>query len=143
MLRLFGTPLPVAYAGQAVAAVLALIAVAWVWRSRAPQSGKNAVLVTATLFVSPYVMVYDLVMTAFVPIWLLSDLRHFGDRRIGVLACVLLAVAPVLTEFGVLVFGLGLGSLALLPAAVVAVRRSLAAIPPVAATPRAISAAAP
>jgi hypothetical protein len=39
----------------------------------------------------------------------------------------LLALAPILHFFGVLVFGVGLGVLALLPAAVVAVRRGLIA----------------
>lgn len=59
-LRLWGAPLSVAYAAQALAALAAAWTVWRVWRSPAAYALKAAVLATAALLATPYAMDYDL-----------------------------------------------------------------------------------
>jgi Glycosyltransferase family 87 len=69
--RLLGSPLPVAYTLQAVVALGAAAAVAWVWRR--PTGGldmKSAVLMAATPLSTPFIFDYDLMLLAPAIAWL-------------------------------------------------------------------------
>lgn len=75
-LRLVGAALPVAYAGQAAAALAAaaLLAV-FAWRRpRSPALGP--LLVAASLLPSPYLLDYDLTLAAIPLAWLLAEARR-------------------------------------------------------------------
>jgi hypothetical protein len=68
---------------QALFAVLALAAVAWTFRRPRDPLVSYAVLVTATLAATPYLMSYDLAVVS----WLILALAHAGkvgdaDRRL-------------------------------------------------------------
>jgi hypothetical protein len=115
-------PVSVAYAVQAVAAIAALLAVVLAWRSSAPQTAKNAVLVMAVFYATPYVQAYDMVVTTLVPLWLVAQGTGAGVRPTTVwLASLPLIVAPVLSPFLSKISGFGVGCLLLAPAMVVAV----------------------
>ena len=86
MMRLINAPLPLAYTMHALMAVAATVAVWKVWRSDVSDELKGAVLMTATLLVSPYLMEYDLAWLGFPIAWgvqagLRSGWMH-GDREI-------------------------------------------------------------
>jgi alpha-1,2-mannosyltransferase len=59
--RLCGGSLTLAYAAQAVIAIAALGACAWIWRCPVHYRLKAAALLVATLLVTPYVLDYDLI----------------------------------------------------------------------------------
>ena len=70
--RRLGAGVPLAYAVQLAVAVAAAGIVAAVWYRTAPQPAKNALLVLGTCLATPYLQDYDLVVGAFVAIWLTS-----------------------------------------------------------------------
>ncbi len=109
--------LPIAYAAQTIAALIALCVVARSWTLTAPQPTKNAVLIMGTFFATPYVQVYDLVVTALVPLWLLQTLLPDDPRRApAFLAFIPLMLAPLCTPVVARLLGVGIGFLLLLPA---------------------------
>jgi hypothetical protein len=59
--RLWAGPLPLAYGLQGLVTFGALAACVWAWRSGAADRLKGAVLLTAALMSSPYVLDYDLI----------------------------------------------------------------------------------
>ena len=61
-LRLWGTPLGVAYGVQALVGLGSIAACIWLWRSSADFRLKGAALLTGALLSSPYVLDYDLVV---------------------------------------------------------------------------------
>ncbi|HEY1149740.1 MAG TPA: hypothetical protein VGF27_14260, partial [Pseudoduganella sp.] len=79
-----------AYALHAAAAVAAALVTWQVWRRGAPQPMKNAALMCATFFVSPYVFDYDLAWLAFPLAWLAREALRYGwlpwERPVMVLA---------------------------------------------------------
>lgn len=121
---------PLAYAVQGVAAAVALVLLFRVWRRDAAPPLCNTVLVMAMLFVTPYLQVYDLVVTAFVPVWLLGALAKDDPRRhTVVLAAAPMLIAPLAGPALATATGFGFGVLLLLPMAVVAARIALSAGP--------------
>jgi hypothetical protein len=112
--RLAGMPVDAAYALHAVAAVAAALVTWRIWRRGAPQPMKNAALMCATFFVSPYVFDYDLAWLAFPLAWLAVAALRDGwlpwERPVMVLAwatpalmMVTGAIAPV--QIGPFVLG--------------------------------------
>jgi hypothetical protein len=63
-LRALGAPLDIAYAGQAVVALLSALGVFLLWRSKARDALKAAGLIVASLLATPYVMDYDFMALA-------------------------------------------------------------------------------
>jgi len=98
MARMFGAGLPAAYAAQACSAVLALLAVAVVWRTRSALELKAATLVVAMFLATPYDQDYDMVVLPFVAAWLARDALVGGDFRAWekTVLCLLLA-QPIMT----------------------------------------------
>jgi hypothetical protein len=113
-LRLLGGPIPLAYAGQAVAALVAAAAVIWTWRRPAPLPVKAAVLVSATLLASPYSFDYDLTLLGLVVAWLGWIGVQTGFRSGEKPALLLAWLSPALATPIAAVSGLQLGPVLLL-----------------------------
>jgi hypothetical protein len=73
--RLLGVPAGGAYAAQAVAALGAAGAVAFVWWRGAALPLRAAVLLLGTLLALPVLLLYDLMLLAVAGAWLLADMR--------------------------------------------------------------------
>jgi hypothetical protein len=69
--RMLGGGIETAYALHAAISVLVTLAVVWVWRRPVGMPLKGAILVTATIMTTPYVLDYDLILLA-IPIGLLA-----------------------------------------------------------------------
>jgi len=62
--RMWGAPIPLAYALQGVATVALAAALAWLWRSAASYPLKAAALCLATILATPYSFDYDMMLLA-------------------------------------------------------------------------------
>jgi hypothetical protein len=60
--RLWHGPVALAYAAQAVVALLVVAAVVWIWRGAVPFALQAAALLAGSLLVSPYTLDYDFVV---------------------------------------------------------------------------------
>jgi hypothetical protein len=60
--RLWGAPVWLAYAVQALVAAATLAAVVWAWRSDAALALKAALLLTGAMLATPYVVDYDFIL---------------------------------------------------------------------------------
>jgi hypothetical protein len=100
MLRLLGASVEWAYAGGAVVALAAAVAVWLVWRRTESVRLRGAVLMTATFLAIPHVHDYDLAWLAFPIAWFaLYGLEHGwrrGDREVLVAAWLLPALSTAL-----------------------------------------------
>lgn len=72
--RMWGAPVPVAYAAQGVVTLGVAIAVVRVWRGGASFADKAAVLLIGTLLATPYSLDYDLVLLAPALAFLAADI---------------------------------------------------------------------
>ena len=123
--RRLGAPVDVAYALQALAGVIALIAVALVWwRKETPLAVKNAVLLAGTCLATPYLQDYDLVFGALIVAWLWQAPVAADERALPVAAGLLL-ILPLLAAALAHMTGLALGPLFIAPIFVIAVRMGL------------------
>lgn len=123
--RRLGAPVNVAYAIQAATGVIALVAVALVWRRReTPLAVKNAVLLAGTCLATPYLQDYDLVFGALIAAWLWHAPVPADARALPVAAALLL-ILPLLAAALAHMTGLALGPLFIAPVFVVAVRMGL------------------
>jgi len=78
--RRLGADVQTAYAVQAVFAVVAAIVVARSWQRGDAAPVRNALVVMGTCLVTPYLQDYDLVMSAFVAVWL----KQAGEKQSSV-----------------------------------------------------------
>jgi hypothetical protein len=62
--RMWGAPIPLAYAVQGLTIVAIGAAIAWLWRSAAPYPLKAAALCLATILATPYSFDYDMMVLA-------------------------------------------------------------------------------
>jgi hypothetical protein len=60
--RLWGAPVTLAYAAQAVVTLAAAVCLVWLWRGKASLETKSAGLIAAALLSTPYALDYDLVL---------------------------------------------------------------------------------
>jgi hypothetical protein len=126
MARRLGADVPVAHAVQAISAVVACIAVAVVWFRDMPADLRNAVLVLATFLATPYLQDYDLVLGAFVVVWMWQQpVSAYPSERALQFACLLVLLLPFVASLLAKSTGLAFGPLFLLPAFVLALRASL------------------
>ena len=125
--RRLGAPVDLAYVLQALAGLVALVAVALVWwRRDAPAGARYAVLVTGTCLATPYLQDYDLVFGALAVAWLWhAPVRGF--ERALPLSSGLLLVLPLVAAALAHVTGLAFGPLFIAPLFVVAVCMGLGA----------------
>lgn len=122
-LRLWGAPLPAAYAAQALLAAAAAVAVGlFAWR-RPDSPALGPVLIAASLVASPYLLDYDLVLAAVPLAWLLADSQAGGFQR-GDKAVMLAAyLLPLVSRLLALNAGLALGPFVLAALFAVTLRR--------------------
>ena len=126
--RRLGAPVEAAYAMQAIAGLLACVAVAWVWLREARANIRNAVLLLGTCLATPYLQDYDLVFGVVVVAWLWQQpVETLASERALQIASALLLVLPLSAAALGQLTGLAFGPLFVLPLFVVAVRMSLRA----------------
>jgi len=112
-LRLLGASLPAAYLAH-ISVACAAVALVWrAWRNGADARLRNAILMTATFFASPYVYDYDLVWLAFPVAWYVSYAREHGWRRLDREILVSVWLLPIAVANLLLVFPLPVGPLVL------------------------------
>jgi hypothetical protein len=75
--RMWGAPIPLAYAIQGAVTVALAVALAWLWRSSAAFALKAAALCLATILATPYSLDYDMMVLAPAIAFLAAD----GFRR--------------------------------------------------------------
>ena len=75
MVSRLGAGLTTAYAAQMMAATLAAALVAYAWFKDAPAPTRNAAVMIGVLLATPYLQDYDLVLGAFVVVWLATSTR--------------------------------------------------------------------
>jgi len=114
--RMVGAPVIVAYALQGIAAIAAITATIWAWRSKVPYALQCAVLCLATPLVTPYILDYDLVLLALPIAWIALEGRTRGFLPYEKTTLFLLWILPLVSRevgslmnvpLGPLVIGLG------------------------------------
>lgn len=78
--RVLGGSVPLAYAAQALAALLAAGIVGWLWATDKPPALRFAGLATGMPLAAPVVLFYDLMPLAIAIAWLLVEIRRTGAR---------------------------------------------------------------
>jgi hypothetical protein len=106
---------PIAYAVQAASALIAAAVVAIAWYRDAPAPLRNSALMLGTMLATPYLQDYDLVMSAFVAVWLYGAANHEGKSR-TMLAIALLLVLPCVAGSVGKLTGFSIGPLLIVPA---------------------------
>lgn len=114
--RRLGGGVGVSYLLQAVFAVAAALVVGWSWLRDVPAHVRNALVVVGTCLATPYLQDYDLVVGAFVAVWLKNAQQQsqIAGRWFDASAALVLLlpiVAPSLAKFS----GLDFGPLFLIP----------------------------
>jgi alpha-1,2-mannosyltransferase len=96
--RMWGAPVPWAYAAQGAATVALGAALAWLWRSAAPYPLKAAALCLAAILATPYSFDYDMMVLAPAMAFLAVDgfVRGFGPWEKTLLAA--LWLTPLLAR---------------------------------------------
>ena len=122
--RMWGAPVPLAYALQGATIVTLGAALAWLWRSTASYPLKAAALCLATILATPYSFDYDMMVLAPAIAWLAVDglERGFGPWEKTALAA--LWLAPLLARSIAHLSLVPLGVPAMLTAFVLILRRS-------------------
>jgi arabinofuranan 3-O-arabinosyltransferase len=96
--RRLGAGVEAAYALQAVSAVIAAACVIRSWLRDDPPHLRNAMVVVGTFLATPYLQDYDLVVGAFVVIWLLAEARHAPARLQPIRAAIMaILTLPLIT----------------------------------------------
>jgi hypothetical protein len=115
-----GAGLTAAYAAQMIAAGLAAALVAYAWFKDAPAPARNAAVMIGVLLATPYLMDYDLVLGAFIAVWLTQLAPEAKPKaRLAGAAIVLM---PLLASPLAKVTGLAVGPLFVAPALLLTVR---------------------
>jgi hypothetical protein len=103
--RRLGADVGIAYAVQAVCGLVAAGVVVWAWSRDLPASARNALTVLATFAATPYLQDYDLVVGAFVAVWVIGIANALSLRAAFVTAALVLSAplvaAPLAIATGV------------------------------------------
>ncbi len=95
LVRLAGGGLDAAWAAQLATAIPVTVAVGGLWWSSAPADLKAAALAAGTVLVTPYVLVYDLVILVVAVAFLARSGLSPGERAAAVTAALLLLAGPL------------------------------------------------
>ena len=122
--RMWGAPIPLAYALQGALTVALGAAIVWLWRSAAPHALKAAALCLATILATPYSFDYDMMVLAPAIAFLAVDglARGFGPWEKTALAA--LWLVPLVARSVAQVSLIPLGVPAMLAMFVVILRRA-------------------
>ena len=97
LMRLLGGSTDIAWTAQLLVATPVVALVGWLWRSSAPLDLKAAALAAGTALVTPYVLIYDLVILV-VPIAFLARSGLSKAETLAVAAAGILLFARALTD---------------------------------------------
>jgi hypothetical protein len=126
--RVLGAPVPIAYAAQGLIGVLAItLAVFTVRKSRADAFNTAVVMAAATPLISPFLLVYDLAITAIPLSWLVVQGAQTGFRHWEKIVALLVFVLPFLSRTLTVTFNVPLAPLILILILAVVLRRLLTA----------------
>jgi hypothetical protein len=126
--RPLGASVETAYIIQAVCGLAACAAAVAVWFKETPAGIRNAVLLLATCFATPYLQDYDLVFGALVVAWLWQQpLELYPSERALQISSALFLVLPLVAAGLAHLTHLTYGPLFILPLFVLAVRAAFAA----------------
>jgi hypothetical protein len=107
-----------------IAGTLAAALVAYAWLKDAPAPARNAAVMIGVLLATPYLMDYDLVLGAFIAVWLTQlDPDAKGETRLAGASILLM---PLLASPLAKVTGLAFGPLFVAPALMLIARALLA-----------------
>lgn len=121
--RNLGADVPAAYAVQAAVALAAAAIVALAWLRDVSAPARYVLLVLGTFLATPYLQDYDMVVGAFVVVWLTASSEAASHLRHPVLiACALILIVPLFAAMLANTTGLALGALFMIPAFVLEVR---------------------
>jgi len=130
--RRLGVGVPAAYGVQAVIGLAVAAVVALMWHRDVAAPAKNALLVVGTFLATPYLQDYDLVVGAFVALWL-AELYPEGMARPALLAAGLILLAPLAASPLANLTGYEFGPLLIAPVFVIVLRAALPRAPALAA----------
>ena len=108
--RLLGGSVATAYAVHAAVALLVLVAMMMTLRKDPEPAAAGALMVAATLLVSPFVLDYDLLLLALPLVWLFSQAMQTGFRPGEKLICALAFVLPLIARTIALATNVPLGT---------------------------------
>ena len=115
-----GLGLTAAYAAQIAAALIAAALVALAWFKDAPAPVRNAAVLIGVLLATPYLQDYDLVLGAFIVVWLRCTTPRRNPRRKSPARLILLL--PLLASPLAKLTGFAFGPLFVIPALIVTAR---------------------
>jgi hypothetical protein len=116
MVRHFGFSVEASYIAQAVSALIAAAVVARSWWCDDPMEIRYGLLVLGTCLVTPYLQDYDLVVGAFVAVWLLAlQRRRLMSRSVTQLAMAAILLWPLVNGAVGKATGFALGPLVIVP----------------------------
>ena len=124
--RLLGADVLSAYVAQAAVGLVAAGVVALAWFRDAPAPIRYALLVLGTFLATPYLLDYDMVVGAFVAVWLTrpENVVHHSQRTV-LITVGLVLIAPLFAALLTNTTGFALGPLFVIPAFVLAARAAL------------------
>ncbi len=125
-MRLFGGSVQWAYAAQAIAFVAAAFAVLSMWRSNAAFALKAATLIAASMFATPYLLDYDLMIAAPAMAFLAAHGIRCGFNAYEKSALAFIWIAPLVTRAIAEHVFLPLGLAAIIALVVLPLRRAIA-----------------
>jgi hypothetical protein len=116
MARHFGFSVDASYIAQAISALIAAAVVAWSWWRDDRMEIRYGLLVLGTCLVTPYLQDYDLVVGAFVAVWLLTLQRQgLMSRPVTQLAMASILLWPLVNATIGKATGFALGPLVIAP----------------------------
>jgi hypothetical protein len=115
-----GLGLSAAYATQIAAALIAAALIAHAWFKDAPAPARNAAVMIGVLLATPYLQDYDLVLGAFIVVWLTS--AESTTKQSMQIASALILLLPLLASPLAKLTGFALGPLFVIPALIVTTR---------------------
>jgi hypothetical protein len=127
--RMWGGPIPLAYAVHGAAALVAALSVAWVWRNSASLALRAAALAAATLVAAPHSHDYDLMLLAPAIAFLLIDGFACGFAPYEKTILAFVAMAPLVTRVVAQHTSIPLGTIAIIALLILTVRRAGVTIP--------------
>lgn len=122
--RHLGANVETAYIVQAVTALLAAAVVAYAWSRDTPAGIRYSLLVLGSCLVTPYLQDYDLVVGAFVVVWLAVDCDNSPAGKLAGQMSFLVLLMPFVASLLAKTTGLALGPLFVIPAFLAAARLS-------------------
>ena len=127
--RMWGAPIPLAYALQGALTIALGIAIVRLWRSAAPAALKSAALCLAAILATPYSLDYDMMVLAPAIAFLAVDGVRRGFRPWEKTALAALWLAPLVTRSVAQATLIPLGVPAMLAAFILVVRRAELGLP--------------